>query len=133
MRLQVAHRQRLGQGERLHVVGAAAVEESQLDPSLEGRGLLPETRERADNIDVIDEQQRPLAAASRKAGEQVAATRGRADDIALDTGALEQMAKELGPFLFPELSRRVDPDVVAQEPDRLPPEPLLRRARGVGV
>ena len=119
-----AHRQRLGESQRLHVVGPAPVQVSVLDPALERGRLLPELGKRLDDVDVVQQQERAAARPAGQPREQVAAVPFRAHDLGLDAVAVEDPLQELGALALAARRPRVDADVVAKEPDGLLAQPL---------
>src|SRR5262249_18509160 len=113
-------------------VGAASVEIAGLDPGVEGPSLLPVLGEGIRDVDVVEQEERALRRAAREPPEEVAAIAGRAHELGLDPGALEEPLQEERALAFALLRPRVDAAVVGEEADRLLAEPFLGRTLQVG-
>ena len=130
--LEISHRERLREGERLHVVGPSPVQVAAQDPALEGGRLLPGLSGDGGDVDVIQEEQGSPARAAGQPRDQIAAPGTGTDDLGRDAGAFEDRLQELRPSLLSGPLGRVDPDVVPQKSDGLHREPLLGPTRCVG-
>src|SRR5262249_55195696 len=126
-RLQLPHRERLRQAERLHVIGAAAVEIPTLDPAAKGRSFLPEFWKDFRHVDVIEQEEGPLPPPAGQSSQNVASPRCRADDLVLDPGAIEEPVQILGALQFPALAGGVNADVFLEQPNRLFAQPFRCR------
>ena len=134
MLLQVPHRESFREPERFHVVDAAAVEKALLDLPLEGRRLLPVAREGANDVDVVQKEQgAPSGSCPEGAPAGCSASAPDRRSRSRCRRNRRTFCRNSRPFFLPLFIGRLQPNVVAQETDRLQPEPLRGRARRVGL